>query len=280
MTADEVHDPFDLLEIAPGLSRRTLFLLSALGAATVSSLVALRGDPARAVGWGGHSNGKIPASQLSPIPARVGGYLRADAATAYFALSNAFAARFGTALFVEEGYRDYARQVYLKRQWDNRVPGFYQAAPPGTSVHGWALACDFGSGVNSYGSAQKIWMDATAPRFGWQPRGNTFQHREAWHFEYTGGYTPPPKQEENDLPYTEAQLKVVVREAIIGVLRAPEFNQSTLASALWQYQTSDMPGKAWQTLRDARQIARRAEIEGATANASLAKIAAALKVKL
>jgi hypothetical protein len=126
------------------------------------------------------------------VPALVAGsgYLRSDAATKFRELSNAFQAKFGSALVIREGYRSYDRQVYLYNGWIQKLPGFNYAAAPGSSNHGWATACDFASGVDSYGTAQKIWMDANAPAFGWSPTGNGFPSREPWHFDYTLNYTP------------------------------------------------------------------------------------------
>lgn len=165
--------------------------------------------------WGGHSNGQIPASALSPVPAVVAGsgYLRSDAAAQYNALNAAFRARFGKDLSITEGYRSYARQQYLYDGYINKQPGFNYAAPPGTSNHGWATACDFGSGVNSYGTAEKAWMDANAPTYGWAPTGNGFPVREAWHFDYTLDYND---QGDTDLtPDQDARLKNI--EAILAI---------------------------------------------------------------
>ncbi|WIJ46182.1 M15 family metallopeptidase [Curtobacterium citreum] len=138
--------------------------------------------------WGGYSNGEIPLSAMTPVPAANGQpYLRPDAAVAYFAVSTAFQARFGKALPITEAYRDLARQQALYAAYQ---AGGNLAATPGTSNHGWGLACDFGGGVNSYGSAEKNWMNANGPSYGWQPRGDSFSQREAWHFEYDGSYNP------------------------------------------------------------------------------------------
>jgi hypothetical protein len=86
-----------------------------------------------------------------------------------------------------------------------------------------------------------------------------------------GQPTTPPS--EDDLPYSEAQLKLIVREAMIGILRAEEFNKDTVAkhtaNTVWDFTRDDMPGKAWQTIRDARMIARRAEEQSIAANAKL-----------
>ncbi|WP_181420585.1 D-alanyl-D-alanine carboxypeptidase family protein [Curtobacterium sp. MCPF17_046] len=113
-------------------------------------------------------------------------YLRPDAAAAYYDFNSAFVARFGRTLTITEAYRDLARQQALWNAYQNGTGNL--AAQPGTSVHGWALACDFGSNVNVYGSAEKNWANANGPKFGWQPKGDAFVEREAWHFEYDGSY--------------------------------------------------------------------------------------------
>ncbi|MGW8430922.1 M15 family metallopeptidase [Curtobacterium citreum] len=133
----------------------------------------------------------------------MGPYLRSDAAQAYFAFSDAFQARFGKSLSITEAYRDYDRQVALYQVYQNGTGNL--AAQPGTSVHGWALACDFGSGVNSYGTAEKDWADANGPTYGWEPTGNGFGQREPWHFEYNGTYTPG--EDEDMTPEQDARLK-------------------------------------------------------------------------
>ncbi|MDM7888498.1 M15 family metallopeptidase [Curtobacterium sp. RHCJP20] len=150
------------------------------------------GDGARATAraaatsaWGGYSNGQIPASAMTKVPVSVGQpYLRGDAAAAYNDLNRAFQARFGKSLSITEAYRDLARQRALYAAYQAGTGS--KAAVPGTSVHGWALACDFGSGVASGGSAEKQWANANGPKFGWQPVGDSFG--EAWHFEYDGSY--------------------------------------------------------------------------------------------
>lgn len=143
--------------------------------------------------WGGYANGAIPVTAMTRVPAEVGDpYLRPDAAAAYFALSEAYRKEFGSALAIREAYRGLARQQSLWNDYQNGTGNL--AAYPGTSVHGWALAIDFTGGVQTPGSAQKRWMNANGPAFGWQPRGDSFSQPEAWHFEYDGSYEPePPK---------------------------------------------------------------------------------------
>src|SRR5699024_5407388 len=100
-----------------------------------------------------------------------------------FPYTTLFKARFGSPISVTDAYRDYATQVILKRRKGR------MAATPGTSNHGWALAVDLGSGINSFGSAQHRWMRANAPKFGWIHPGWARQSGslpEPWHWEFYG----------------------------------------------------------------------------------------------
>jgi hypothetical protein len=158
--------------------------------------------------WGGYENGRIPASAMTRVPATTGDpYLRSDAAASYFSLSNAYAAKFGSALPIREAYRSRERQEALYAAYQNGTGNY--AAVPGTSVHGWALAIDFSGAVASYGTAQKNWMNANAPDYGWQPRGDTFTaQREPWHFEYDGAGAGSPN---NPVPASKRTNMLILR---------------------------------------------------------------------
>lgn len=133
--------------------------------------------------WGGYPNGLIPANALCPIG--VGEHLlRCDASAAWIALSRAFEEQFGRALCMTDSYRSFGSQVTLYGQ----KPAL--AAVPGTSNHGWALAVDLCGGVQTFGTAEYVWMQANAGRFGWihptwADPGNG--REEPWHWEYAGG---------------------------------------------------------------------------------------------
>lgn len=131
--------------------------------------------------WGGHSNGRIPASAMCPLTTAPGHMLRCDAQEAFDRLSHAFEVRFNTPISVTDSYRDYATQVILKKRKGR------MAATPGKSNHGWALAVDLGGGINSFGSAEHQWMRANAPKFGWIHPGwarQTGSLPEPWHWEF------------------------------------------------------------------------------------------------
>jgi cell wall-associated NlpC family hydrolase len=133
--------------------------------------------------WGGYANGRIPASALCPL-GKAPHVLRCDAAASYRAMSDAFAAAFGSPLCITDSYRSYAAQVAAYRAKPRL------AAWPGTSNHGWALAVDLCGGVNVAGTPQWTWMQANADRFGfvnppWARPGA--EKPEPWHWEY-GNY--------------------------------------------------------------------------------------------
>lgn len=155
-----------------------LAALRAQRARSSSSFVSCTGRPV-----GGYSNGNIPSEALCPLRYTRDHRLRADAAKAFNALTEASKASRGVPLCVTDSYRSYSEQVALYR----RKPGL--AATPGTSNHGWGVAVDLCGGVERFGSDAHEWMRANAPRFGWVHPSWARQggsKPEAWHWEYTG----------------------------------------------------------------------------------------------
>lgn len=142
--------------------------------------------------WGGYDNGRIPMSELQMIPwtqgQRIGDfYLRPDALAALEAMNTAYKAQFGYDIPINDGYRDYDAQVQAKLEYGGN------AAEPGTSNHGWALAIDIGDQSHytiEYDSAAYAWFMANGPSYGWVApewarEGGPGPH-EAWHWEYYG----------------------------------------------------------------------------------------------
>lgn len=139
--------------------------------------------PVEPGGWGGHGNGRIPSPAMCAPKTAPGHRLRCDAATAYDAMSRAYAATFGTPMSLTDSYRDFQGQVRCRAAKGN------MCADPGTSNHGWGLAVDLGGGVNRFGTPQHEWMRRNGPGFGfvhptWAQQGGS--KPEAWHFEYGG----------------------------------------------------------------------------------------------
>jgi len=125
------------------------------------------------------SNGRLNTSGLVDVGG--GKLLRADAARAWVALVAAAFAATGIRLTLTEGYRTYARQVYLYALYKSGLGNV--AAKPGTSNHGLGVAVDMGN----YGSVRMwAWLSSNAPRYGWSwAQGKA--SGEAWHWVYVVG---------------------------------------------------------------------------------------------
>ena len=150
------------------------------------------------------TNGNLSDADLGTIPGTTARVLVALVPQTA-ALRAAFAHRFGKPLSVTSAYRTYAEQESLfrarfttdyaasakidPRVWNGRTwwrrPGATSAATPGTSNHGWGRAIDWGSGVQTLGSAEHSWMVANAPLFGWwwPTQFRAAPYLEPWHFE-------------------------------------------------------------------------------------------------
>lgn len=163
-----------------------------VGPATGSCGIGSTGDYPPANGtapgpWGGHQNGRIPENLLTPIPWQPEYKLRGDATQALIRLNVAFRAEFGYDLTLNDGYRDYAGQVEAKRLYGS------DAAEPGTSNHGWAMAIDVGDRghwVIGFDSQIYHWLRRNGPSYGWvnppwAELGGSGPD-EAWHWEYWG----------------------------------------------------------------------------------------------
>jgi hypothetical protein len=117
-------------------------------------------------------NGRLPASELSPIP---GGQLENSAAAAW----NAPDGPADNGLMPtgsRSTYRLYADQVYF---WEHQPP---LAAFPGTSNHGWGKAVDLAL------QWMRSWIDDHGARFGWR-KVEAFS--EWWHVNFVGGVSFP-----------------------------------------------------------------------------------------
>lgn len=128
--------------------------------------------------WGGQRNGYIPTSALKYTS---GGLLRADAADAFDLMAAAFRRQFGKNLTMSEGYRDYATQVEMKAYWTRQgKPG--NAAAPGGSIHGWALAVDID--LTGLSQQQVNWLHNEGRAFGynWETTGRPTG--EPWHLDF------------------------------------------------------------------------------------------------
>lgn len=149
-------------------------------------------DPANGVEpgpWGGFSNGRVDAAQLAPVPWNSRGkiLLRPDAVAALTAMNEAFKRDFGYSLPINSGYRSYDEQVQAKITYGDN------AATPGKSNHGWAMAVDIADRnayVIGFTHPTYLWLKKYGPSYGWvhpdwaEPGG--VGPDEAWHWEFYG----------------------------------------------------------------------------------------------
>ncbi len=147
-----------------------------------------------------------------------------------------------------------------------RVSGLGTVAVPGTSNHGkrrsndlaWPYNTDTAAAARAKRLAEARNITREGENFG-----------ELWHWTFwgslgvigqtAGGSNSP---EEDDMPYTEAQLKKIIHDTVVSVLRADEFRKNRnieIAEAVHVRKVSDDTGTLAETTRDARVIARRAE---------------------
>jgi hypothetical protein len=138
--------------------------------------------------WGGFSNGRVDTKLLGSIPWADRYTLRTDALQALIELDKKFVSEFGYHLPINDGYRDFDEQVRAKAKYGDN------AATPGTSNHGWALAIDIGDQRHmaiGFNSSIYQWLKANAPAYGWvHPQwaepGDPGGPDEAWHWEFWG----------------------------------------------------------------------------------------------
>lgn len=146
-------------------------------------------------------NGKLPASDLSPIAQ---GELRKDAAAAWNAM-NEHARRLGLQLVPTgsmSSYRTYAQQVYLYGEYQAGRGSL--AATPGTSNHGWGLAVDVAT------MEMRNLIDRIGAEYGWAKKWSDAPS-EWWHLKWVEGSwrgvdvgpygqaVEPPEIEEDDV---------------------------------------------------------------------------------
>ncbi|MEW1958234.1 M15 family metallopeptidase [Kineococcus sp. NPDC059986] len=168
--------------LASNLAAAKAQAAAAAAAATAGGFTAV-GDCETGINLSGFANGLIPRSALCPLASSPNHVLRSDAANAFAALNQAYAAEFGSNIAITDSYRTLAEQIDVKA----RKPGL--AATPGTSRHGLGIAVDLGGGIQNATSTQHLWMDRNAALYGWinpgwaQNRGGQF---EPWHWEFTG----------------------------------------------------------------------------------------------
>ena len=138
-------------------------------------------EEAQQDGWGSHSNGGIPDSELQTLSFSPGNKMNKKAAIAMEEMNKAYKADNGSDLTINEAYRDCATQIRYSKELGSRAA----PAPPCVSNHGWGLAADIE--VGAFGSSTYNWLKANAHKYGyvhpaWAEPGGS--NPEQWHWEY------------------------------------------------------------------------------------------------
>lgn len=147
-------------------------------------------------------NGTIPANVLAPIGG--GMILHKEAATQFLKLKEQ-AQKDKIRFVISSAYRPLADQIRLYKSLPRK-----QAATPGSSIHGWGCAIDFGDiaadcrikaggvkGRTGPAVNQKVrqtnpvyrWLSVYGPKYGWYNPSRLCDGTgtdEAWHWEYWG----------------------------------------------------------------------------------------------
>ena len=118
-------------------------------------------EEAQQDGWGGHSNGGIPDSELQTLSFSSGNKMNKKAAAAMEEMNKAYKADNGSDLIINEAYRDCATQIRYSKELGSRAA----PAPPCVSNHGWGLAADIE--VGAFGSSTYNWLKANAHKYGY-----------------------------------------------------------------------------------------------------------------
>ncbi|MEZ5141847.1 MAG: M15 family metallopeptidase [Acidimicrobiales bacterium] len=161
-------------------------LVAALGIVAVACMPPIHPDnkPSKLVGL---TNGQIPTSQLVAVSSSCSVYYKAGRSLQALL---ADAKKDGVTLLGRSCYRDYAGQVAARQYWCS-LGQCYMAAVPGTSMHGWGKAVDFGEAGRDldFGTPGYAWLEANAWRYGWNHPGWAAEDQvgaEPWHWEWVG----------------------------------------------------------------------------------------------
>jgi hypothetical protein len=158
-------------------------------------------------------NGTIPKNVLAPIG---GGMILHKEAAAQFLKLKAQAQKDKIRFVISSAYRPLADQTRLFNSLPRK-----QAATPGSSIHGWGCAIDFGDigadcrikaggikGRTGPAVNRKVrqtnpvyrWLSIYGPKYGWYNPARLCDGTgtdEAWHWEYWGFFTLTPEQRQS-----------------------------------------------------------------------------------
>ena len=157
-------------------------------------------------------NGRLPAGELSAIP---GGRLRKDAAASWLAMRGAIGKAEGVWICPTSPRTAYRELKDQQHFWDLFQAGKGAlAARPGTSNHGWGIACDLKT------DAMQAAVRKHGHKYGWGIKGgqlNSDAPSEAWHATFhPGKFKAPARKHTHPYQYMndreQAARDVLVKE--------------------------------------------------------------------
>jgi murein DD-endopeptidase MepM/ murein hydrolase activator NlpD/LAS superfamily LD-carboxypeptidase LdcB len=155
--------------------------------------------------YGGNANGLLTSADLETLGSQWGdARLYPAAAEAFRSMATAFQDEFGKPLQLSgtfDAFRPFQVQIDAytdpskinAHDPDTSSDDTHMGAEPGTSNHGFGMAVDLASGINSGPDTPEYkWMIANGPEYGfvkpdWAKPGG--DKPEPWHFDYAGGVT-------------------------------------------------------------------------------------------
>lgn len=208
-----------------------------------------------------YSNGNVPTSAMSPIPAAyhthgTTAYLMPGPADAFLRVAAAFEKKFGKRLVAMSFYRPRSDQVRIflknyrkvnrgrKYKTDRGYNGSIYALRSGMapvaspdigSNHGLGTTVDFNAGVNIRGSKEHNWMLAEGTKYGWDwTEGRRIG--EAWHWGYKASQdrmksAPKPGKVSSFTPATSVVDVLDTQELLQDLGYAPGKADGKLGSA-------------------------------------------------
>lgn len=249
-------------------------------------------------------NGQLSAAELALIPTNkdvltYGDQYMSAAALPYFlAAAREFREETGQRVYVREGYRSLATQIaiflaryviavvgvlYDGKRWAKKA-GQATAAVPGTSIHGFALAVDIWSGIDSSFTSHNhlVWVRVAA-KYGWKNTGTGFG--EPWHQEWsatrvtqtvaslvTVTHPSPASGALDESSTTTEQQQTPQQEEPMTVLVTSPIGQSLIVGGLLVepspgdlQNTSVVNGPALQTLKTTAAVHNRLRLQSALA---------------
>ncbi|WP_456846966.1 M15 family metallopeptidase [Cellulomonas sp. P5_C6] len=182
-------------------------------------------------------NGRVPHERLANTP--TGQPLLAEAVAALVRLSAAAVAAGQGQITMQPlkdfplaGYRTFDEQDHLHKTNKDAIKA-------GQSIHSEGIAADLA--LDGFDGTRYAWLLSHGEEFGWYkptwafPHGS---HPESWHWEYDPEADQHRNEEEDDMPFSRQELKIIIAETMrenIGDLAPGRASWGPPALADWAH---------------------------------------------